>query len=256
MMSDDKADTDGSLLSRAHVVPFAVFMGFLLVLQMAGSFIQWDHPSAPWWKQDPAHWVYPLQTVACLVCLGFYWRVFEFNWSLKWSALAVLFGAVGIGFWLLPTHLHEVLVIEGKPEGLLKWLGVMPREDGFDPGIFENPAAYWASLIMRFVRAVVVVALVEEIFWRGFAMRLALDWEGEFWKQPFGKGSWISYLSVTGLFMLAHAPVDWAGAFVYGSLTYWLCIWSRNLGACVVMHAVANLLMGIYIMQTGKNGLW
>ena len=48
----------------------------------------------------------------------------------------------------------------------------------------------------------------------------------------------------------------YAGAFVYGSLTYLFCIWSKSLGACVVMHAVANLLMGLYIMQTGKYGLW
>ena len=66
----------------------------------------------------------------------------------------------------------------------------------------------------------------------------------------------LSCLVVTLLFMLAHGSLDWAGAFVYGSLTYVLCIWSRNLGACVVMHAVANLLMGLYIMQTGKYGLW
>ena len=56
--------------------------------------------------------------------------------------------------------------------------------------------------------------------------------------------------------MLAHAPIDYAGAFVYGSLTYLLCVWSRNLGACVVMHFIANLLMGLYAMQTGKYGLW
>jgi hypothetical protein len=41
---------------------------------------------------------------------------------------------------------------------------------------------------------------------------------------------------VTVLFLLVQAPVDYAGVFVYGSLTYLLCIWSKNLGACVVMR--------------------
>ena len=100
------------------------------------------------------------------------------------------------------------------------------------------------------------VALVEEIFWRAYVSRLVCDWEGDCWRQPFGRATWKSYFIVTGLFMIAHAPVDYAGAFVYGSLTYLLCIWSKNLGACVVMHAVANLLMGVYIMATGKYGLW
>ena len=32
---------DPEVLARAHVVPFAVFMGFLILLQFAGSFIVW-----------------------------------------------------------------------------------------------------------------------------------------------------------------------------------------------------------------------
>lgn len=255
-MKAEAPSHDAALLTRAHVVPFGIFMGFLLLLGLVSPMIQWDHPAAPWWREDPAQWIYPLQTLAALGFLVWYWRHYQFDWSWKWSAIAVVFGAVGIGFWLLPTHLHGVLGMEGKPEGWLKWLGVAPREDGFDPNLFEHPAAYWSSLILRFVRAAVVVALVEEIFWRGFVMRLVHDWDGDCWKQPFGRASWPSYLIVTGLFMVAHAPVDWAGAWIYGSLTYLLCIWSKNLGACVVMHFVANFLMGVYIMAYGKYGLW
>jgi CAAX prenyl protease-like protein len=170
--------------------------------------------------------------------------------------VGVVFGAVGIGFWLLPSMLYDAWGLSGKTDGLLATFGVTERNEGFDPGLFEHPAAYWSSLIFRFLRAVVVVALVEEIFWRGFLMRFVLDWEGDYWKQPFGKHRWLSYGIVTGLFMTAHAPIDYAGAFIYGSMTYLLCIWSKNLGACVMMHATANLLMGLYIMATGKYGLW
>ena len=87
-------------------------------------------------------------------------------------------------------------------------------------------------------------------------MRFCMDLEGNYWKQSFGRAHWKSYFIVTLLFMFAHAPVDWAGALVYGSLTYVLCVWSKNLGACVVMHAVANFLMGVYAMVYGKYGLW
>jgi len=240
----------------AHVVPFVVFMGFLLFFQIFEIAIGWDHPDAPWWRSAPEHFIYPIQCAACLVVLWIYRRSYTFDWSLRWSLAGVFFGAVGIGFWLLPTTLHAWLGYEGDPGGLAKVLGVAERREGFDPGVFESPVAWWSTLVMRFVRAVIVVALIEEIFWRGFMMRFVLDWEGEYWKQPFGKHSWKSYGIVTGLFMLAHAPIDYAGAFVYGSLTYLLCVWSRNLGACVVMHAVANLLMGIYALQTGKYGLW
>lgn len=243
-------------LTRAHVVPFAVFMGCMMVLQLLAAAFEWKHPDAPWWRQDLAHLVYPVQTLVALAVLAHYWKRYEFRWSWKWTMAGVAFGAVGIGFWLLPTVLYDHWGLSGKPDGVLGWLGVDARREGFDPGVFENPAAWWAAVVLRFLRAAVVVALVEEIFWRGFLMRFVCDWEGDYWKQPFGRATWKSYLIVTGLFMAAHAPVDYAGALIYGSLTYLLCIWSKSLGACVVMHATANFLMGLFIMATGKYGLW
>lgn len=255
-MSDGHPAKDPARLTRAHVNPFAVFMAFLIVLPLVAAGIEWKHPDAPWWRQDPAHFIYPAQTLVTLAFLVYYWRSYTFRWSWKWCLTAVLFGAVGIGFWLLPTALYDHWGLTGKTRGILHHLGVDARRDGFDPSIFKNPVAWWAVVALRFLRAVVVVALVEEIFWRGFLMRFVCDWEGDYWRQPFGRASWKSYLVVTGLFMAAHAPVDYAGAFVYGSLTYLLCVWSKSLGACVVMHATANLLMGLYIMASGKYGLW
>jgi CAAX prenyl protease-like protein len=255
-MSTRPPTTDPERLTRAHVFPFVAFMSFMLVLMVLGYTIEWKHPDAPWWRQQPSQMVYPIQTLVALGFLIHFWRSYTFNWSLKWSLVGIVFGAVGIGFWLLPTTLYDAWGLTGKPDGWLGMLGFEARKEGFDPGLFENPVAYWASLSFRFLRAVVVVALVEEIFWRGFIMRFVLDWEGDYWKQPFGKHRWLSYAIVTGLFMVAHSSTDYAGAFVYGSLTYGLCVWSKNLGACVVMHATANLLMGIYIMAYGKYGLW
>ena len=255
-MSEQPKAKDPARLTRAHVIPFAVFMGFMILLQLICGLIEWKHPDAPWWRQDPAQFVYPVQTLVTLGFLVHYRRDYTFNWSLKWALAGIAFGAGGIGFWLLPTALYDAWGLTGKTEGLLGLLGVAKRGEGFDPGLFQNPLAYWGSLVFRFFRAVVVVALVEEILWRGFLMRFVCDWEGDYWKQPFGRPRWISYLIVTGLFMAAHAPVDYAGAFVYGSLAYLLCVWSKNLGACVIMHATANFLMGLYIMATGKFGLW
>ncbi len=255
-MNPQPQTQDDERLSRAHVVPFAVFMGFMLVLMMLGYLIEWKHPDAPWWRQDPAQFVYPVQSLTTLGFLIYYWRSYTFNWSLKWTLLGIVFGAVGIGFWLLPTTLYDLWKLDAPTHGALRLLGVAARKEGFDPGIFHHPVAYWSSLGFRFFRAVVIVALVEEILWRGFMMRFVCDWEGDFWKQPFGRPHWLSYLIVTGLFIIAHDPIDYAGAFVYGSLTYLLCIWSKNLGACVIMHATANLLMGVYAMAYGKYGLW
>ncbi len=247
---------DPALLTRAHVNPFAVFMGFMLLLPLIASQIEWKHPDAPWWRQDPAQFVYPVQTFVTLGVLVWYWRSYVFQWSWKWSLAAILLGAAGIGFWLLPTMLYDHWGLTGKTEGILNWLGVDARAEGFNPGLFHNAAAWWTAVVLRFLRAVLVVPLVEEIFWRGFLMRFVCDWEGDYWKQPFGRPAWRSYLIVTGMFIMAHGASDRPAAFIYGSLTYLLCVRSKSLGACVVMHATANLLMCLYIMATCKYGLW
>lgn len=254
-MTSHAADGDGAR-TRAYVLPFAVFMGFLLLLQVAGSWLEWKHPDAPWWRRAPEQWVYPLQAFTAFAFLLRGWKYYEFRWSWKGVLAGVLCGAVGIGVWLLPTALYDHLGFTGDAPGWMSRLGVQPRREGFDPGIFTSPAAWWASVILRFFRAAVVVALVEEIFWRGFLMRFVMDWEGNYWKQPFGRAAWKSFLIVTTFFMLAHQPSDWVVAFIYGSLTYLLCVTTKSLGACVAMHATANFLMGIYILNTGKYGLW
>ncbi|MGA0853993.1 MAG: hypothetical protein ACO3RK_04165, partial [Luteolibacter sp.] len=84
-----EADTD--LLTRAHVVPFAVFMAFLILLQLVSSLIGWDHPEAPWWRREPAQWIYPLQTIVTLGFLLHYRKCYRFDWSLKWSLVAIVF---------------------------------------------------------------------------------------------------------------------------------------------------------------------
>lgn len=247
---------DPARLTRAHVLPLAVFMGFMILLQLVGGWIEWKHPDAPWWRRDPAQFIYPLQSLVAVVLLVRYWSCYTFDWSWRWCLVGAGFGVVGIALWLTPTTLYDWMGLEGKTTGWLKWLGVAERREGFDPGIFEHPAAWWTSLVLRMFRAVVVVALVEEIFWRGFLMRFVCDLEGDYWKQPFGRADWRSYVATTVLFMFAHGSLDWAGALIYGSLTYLLCVWSKSLGACVIMHAVANFLMGLYAVAFGKYGLW
>lgn len=243
----------------AHVMPLAVFMVLLAPFQLTG-WLKWDHPDAAWWQQFPEQWQYPIQSLICISLLIY----FRKNYTLKWSGgvyLGALMGVVGIAFWILPTQLHSWLGLEGEQEGVLKCLGVMPRDDGFNPQDLADKfggsqLAYWSSLIMRLFRAVVVVALVEEIFWRGFLMRFLLDMDRDYWKVPFGKPAWVSYVVVTLAFMLIHQPVDYLGAFIFGSLMYWVAVRTKSLLACVVMHGVANLIMGWYAITFEKFGLW
>lgn len=244
----------------AYVVPLVAFMliggGLSLLTGFFDGFF-YEHENNPWWQSYPEHWIYPLQTLLGGGLLLFWWRHYELKWEPRKLLLGGLLGAIGIGIWILPTQLYEWWgMTEEEPGGWKQRLGILPRRDGFDPGIFESPAAWWAATVFRFLRAVVVVSLVEELLWRGFLMRFILNPDGDYWKVPFGTFSWKSYLVVTALVVFIHSPADWAAAFVWGTLMYCCAIWTRSLLACVVMHGVANFLMGWYALSFGKYGLW
>lgn len=242
--------------SYAHVVPLAAFIVLSFLMGLGG--IEWAHPDAPWWREWPEQWMYPLQTVIVSAILIFFWKNYQFR-PAKGILLGALMGVVGIAIWILPTFLFDYFGFTKETVGIWEHFGVMPRTDGFDPSVLIpefGVAGYWGSTLMRFFRAVVVVALVEELLWRGFLMRFVLNPDGDYWKKPFGVAHWKSYLATTVLFVLIHQPVDWAAAFIFGSLMYWVAVRTKSLTACVVMHGVANLIMGIYALQFGKYGLW
>jgi len=249
----------------AYIAPFVAFMLVISILPLLDALgIAHDHPYEPWWRQKPEYWVYPLQCLVCLFLLFKYRKHYEMRWSDLRSGknwvYGVVFGVIGIGFWILPTYLYTSLELSSGTEDDPSWysyLGLAPRDEGFDAAIFSDvPFAWWLSIIFRFIRAVIVVSLVEEIFWRGFLMRFLNKMEGNYWKEPFGKHSWKSFLIVTICFMLVHAPVDWIGALIFGTFMYYVAHKSKSLTACVIMHGVANLVMGVYAMGFEKYGLW
>jgi len=237
----------------AHVAPLAVFMLLTSVVPLVAI----ENSALPWWRSAPEHWVYPLQTLVCLGLLAFFWRNYSFR-PARGFMLATVLGIAGIGVWILPGWFY----MTGDPEHVggapgIPLLGYIARREGFDPSIFEeSPLGYAGVLFFRFLRLIVVVPLVEEIFWRGFLMRYVIAGDRPFTGVPFGTHSWKAFGVTTGAFMLVHAKEDWLGALVFGSLMYFLCVRTKSLGACVWMHAVANLLLGIYVMKTRQWGFW
>ncbi len=239
----------------AHVAPLAVFMGFLMLLEglRAIGFTSAED-SAVWWRRQPELWVYPLQTVLTLLVLGAYWKFYEFR-PFRGIGLAVVGGIVGIAVWIAPGFLFAR---QNMLPSSLSYLGFAARTDGFNPSLIseQHVALYWLIVVMRFVRMVIAVPLAEEIFWRGFLMRFVTDLDGDYWKVPFGIFHWRSLVVVTVLFVVTHAPVDFFAAVVFGVLMYGVAVKTKSLAACIAMHAIANLLLGIYVFSTQQWGYW
>jgi CAAX prenyl protease-like protein len=220
----------------AYILPFAVFMGGLALVSLVQSLA--PEENGPLWLADPKYWVYPLQAIVCAGLLLWFWKTYA--WGAQWhNVTAVFTGLVVLAVWISPQWL----------------LGAEPRTEGFNPDIFAGSAAlYWGSLAFRFARLVVVVPLLEEIFWRGFLLRYLI--KEDFTKVPFGAFSWFSFGVVTVMFGLAHFGPDFIPALLTGAIYNLLAVKTRSLNCCVIAHAVTNLGLGLYIRQTGHWGFW
>lgn len=219
---------------KAYLTPFLAFFALMVL----GEFVAKPFEGyAFWMASSPRYWVNPLQTLVCGALLVRYWSFYELKFSVGlW--FGVLIGAVVFGIWIAPQELF----------------GATPRLDGFEPGFFGGDAAYFLNTAVRFLRLVVVVPLLEEIFWRGFLLRYLIH--ADFTKVPFGAFSWLSFSVVVAGFCLEHSMADWPGAILAGALYNLVAYRTRSLAACVIAHAVTNLLLGIYIMRTGQWGFW
>lgn len=238
--------------TAAHVMPLLVFTALLAV---PGVF-RIENPELPWYLQAPEHWVYPLQTLIGAGLLFAFRQHYQFGPRRGWL-LAVVFAFVGIAVWIAPSWLYKQLTTgESRPDWWV-WLGMVERDKGFDPTLLAAwPTWETGAIIMRFLRMVCVVPLVEEVMWRGFLMRYVNAPDGDWQRVPFGTHSWKGFSIVTLMVMLAHAPHDYLAAFIWASLMYFLAVRSRSLGACVLMHALGNFLLGWYALRTQQWGFW
>ena len=229
MVSSDKRAT------MAFVAPFALFLLGIAAVQAVKSLAGED--AGPFLRH-PEYWIYPLQTILCAGCLAWFWKEYDFG-GRRGIGFGILTGLVALAVWISPQWLF------GQPA----------RTEGFDPTVFEETAGlYWMTVLARFARLVIVVPLLEEIFWRGFLMRYLIH---EKWRTvPFGAYTHLSFFAVAILFMFEHSMADWPAAIVTGILFNLVAIRTKSLAACVVAHAVTNLGLGFYIMATRQWGFW
>jgi membrane protease YdiL (CAAX protease family) len=61
---------------------------------------------------------------------------------------------------------------------------------------------------------------------------------------------------VTAVFAFVHLGPDMLLAAVWCLLVSALYLKTKSVGACVIAHAVSNLILGIYVMVTRQWGFW
>jgi uncharacterized protein len=129
---------------------------------------------------------------------------------------------------------------------------VMGTLRGFDPSIVEGGAARTFLVLSRIAGAVLVVPVMEELFWRSFLIRYIIH--PDFSKVALGRFTWSSFVITVVLFGVEHNLflAGMMAGVVYNVLLYR----TRSISACIVAHGLTNLLLGFYVLQTGKWYFW
>ena len=115
--------------------------------------------------------------------------------------------------------------------------------------ILANPVVLWS----RIIRAVMLVPVIEELFWRGWLMRWLVNPKfetlklGTYSRQAF----WITAI----LFASEHGPY-WDVGLAAGVLYNWWLVRTKTLGDCILAHAVTNACLCGYVVATHKWEYW
>ena len=108
-------------------------------------------------------------------------------------------------------------------------------------------------LVLRTMRAALIVPIVEELFWRGWLPRWLQDTRFE--RIPLGQYSSFAFVATAILFALEHGPY-WEVGLLCGLIYNWWMRRTRSLGDLMVTHAVTNLALSLYVIATGRWTFW
>lgn len=108
-------------------------------------------------------------------------------------------------------------------------------------------------LTFRSIRAIVIVPIVEELFWRAWLMRWLID--RDFWKVPLGAYLPSAFWITAALFASEHGPY-WEVGLMAGIAYNWWMIRTKSLGDLILAHAITNGLLCAYVILTQKWEFW
>jgi CAAX prenyl protease-like protein len=108
-------------------------------------------------------------------------------------------------------------------------------------------------LTLRVARASLLVPVLEELFWRGWLPRWLQN--SRFNSVPLGQYTSFAFWSTAILFAVEHGPF-WEVGLACGIIYNWWMRRTRSLGDLILVHAVTNLALSVYIILTERWMFW
>ncbi len=242
-----------------HVVPFAGWLAVILLLQVLEHFNICPRSLYPW--------SYAVKSVACAALFLLFkpWRFYPaFQW--RHTGIALGAGVLVAVIWILP---ETPLFGRWCPAGLEfyhRWLIMMPGAlpDYFDPALFPAlPAGHlswayspteagWGLTVMKLLGSAVVIAVIEEFFFRGFLYRWLR--RASFWEVPLSAFDAQAFWTVVAVFGLEHDR--WLAGCAAGAVYGWVAIRTGGVWASALAHGLTNFLLGVYVIVSRQYGFW
>lgn len=108
-------------------------------------------------------------------------------------------------------------------------------------------------LLFRTIRAVLIVPIVEELFWRAWLMRWIIT--PDFRSIPLGKYAPQAFWITAVLFACEHGSY-WDVGLLTGVIYNCWMVRTRSLGDLILTHAVTNACLSAYVIYAGKWEYW
>jgi len=154
-------------------------------------------------------------------------------------------GAIVFAIWIAPDTLI--------PGYRSFWLFQNSITGHLTSSLPEELRQNMAILVLRSARAILIVPIVEELFWRGWLMRWLIN--PDFEKVDLGAYTPLAFWGVAILFAMEHGPY-WEVGLIAGAAYNWWMMRTKSLGDLIVAHALTNGLLCAFVVATGKWEYW
>jgi membrane protease YdiL (CAAX protease family) len=127
-------------------------------------------------------------------------------------------------------------------------------EEGEHIGLhaYDPKATGWFTFWVHMLGTTVIIAIIEEFFYRGFAYRWMQG--SPFYKMDAGKLNWPMLMLISVFFSVSHFELG--AAIVCGICYGLLYIKTRDIWASIIAHGTTNFLLGLYVIKYNAYQFW
>ncbi len=215
--------------TAAFITPFVAYVAFIALGKMVPL---------------PAEILLPLRfTVVTTLLIVLSRHVIP--WRPSYGLLSVVLGVIVFLIWIGPdvlwpgyrTHWLFSNQITGEARSSL-------------PAELRSKAWF---ITIRVISSVIVVPLIEELFWRGWMLRCLI--RPEFSKVPVGTYDAYSFWVTAVLFASEHGAY-WEVGLLAGVAFNWWIVRTKSLADCMLAHAVTNGCLSLYVVAADQWQYW